>query len=412
MLKIIILWPSLNDNNVTQGFRKLLIITGLIAVSLLARPCSMFKICANGKTFVGNNEDYWNPETWIWVNNPTVGKLGVVYFGFDNFFPQGGVNERGLAFDGFATPEKENLVASLAGSKNITPIDFITQVMTTCSSIADIKKLLNSYSLDDMASAQLMFVDRGGESIIVEGGNIIVESAKHYQIATNFYQSSVTSTSSITCPRYLAAQNMLESRKESDIAYCKSILKEVHQEGHWGGTQYSNIYDLTEGTIYLYLFHNFDEMVTFSVKDLIQRKDYQRPLRSFFHQTMPYNSFRKNYYNAQSVAARAGEVEDRLLLNELLNELSSNAQAVIWIDELIASSKQQLLKLKTNNAVDISVFACKIAPRNWKASLALAEVYLVSKKDTEALHEVDRALALKPNETSLITLRKSILHER
>jgi hypothetical protein len=395
-----------------QSFRHLLITTALIAVSSLARPCSMFKICANGKTFVGNNEDYWNPETWIWVSNPTVEKLGVVYSGFDNFFPQGGVNERGLAFDGFATPEKENLTASFPGSKNITAVDFITQVMTTCSSIADIKKLLNYYSLDDMASAQLMFVDRGGESIIVEGGNIIVESTKNYQIATNFYQSSVTSTAPITCPRYLVAQNMLESLQESNIAYCKSILKEVHQEGHWGGTQYSNIYDLNEGIIYLYLFHNFDEVITLSVKDLLQQKDYQKPLRSFFHQTGQYNSFRKNYYTSQSVAVKTGEVEDRSLLNELLNELNSNPQAAIWIDQLITSSKQQLSKSKTNNAVDILAFACRIAPRNWKAAYALAEAYLASKKNTEALNQIDHALALKPNEPSLIRLRKSILNAR
>jgi hypothetical protein len=47
----------------------------------------------------GNNEDYFNPLTKVWFIPGEAGSSGRVYFGFDDFFPQGGMNDQGLFFD-------------------------------------------------------------------------------------------------------------------------------------------------------------------------------------------------------------------------------------------------------------------------------------------------------------------------
>ena len=64
--------------------------------------CTIFTISIGDEVYFGNNEDWSNPNTYIWFE-PTSGDLyGGVYLGFDNFFAQGGMNEKGLCYDGNA----------------------------------------------------------------------------------------------------------------------------------------------------------------------------------------------------------------------------------------------------------------------------------------------------------------------
>lgn len=74
--------------------------------TLNSYPCSMCKVTVNGRTYVGNNEDSWRMGSKIWFERGTPEKLGALYVGYENMFPQGGMNEEGLAFDGLTTYPK------------------------------------------------------------------------------------------------------------------------------------------------------------------------------------------------------------------------------------------------------------------------------------------------------------------
>ncbi len=91
------------------------IITFLICILLMrvsVFPCSMFKITMYGKTMVGNNEDAWRLDSKIWFETGKDGIYGSAYVGHDDLFPQGGFNEMGLVYDGFAVyPRKINPVS-------------------------------------------------------------------------------------------------------------------------------------------------------------------------------------------------------------------------------------------------------------------------------------------------------------
>ncbi len=91
----------------------------IVACPLESPACSMVKVTKNGKTIVGNNEEQMNPNTRIWFENGKNGEYGVVYVGFDNLFPQGGMNGAGLVFDGFTLSFKE--VKNGRGKKAFQP---------------------------------------------------------------------------------------------------------------------------------------------------------------------------------------------------------------------------------------------------------------------------------------------------
>lgn len=94
--------------------------------------CSMVKNNKNGITIVGNNEDQSNPNTRIWFEGGK-GGYGAVYVGFDNLFPQGGMNEAGLVYDGFT--QSNRAVTDTAGKLKISSLDLQKKIMRKCSTI-------------------------------------------------------------------------------------------------------------------------------------------------------------------------------------------------------------------------------------------------------------------------------------
>ena len=85
----------------------IILVTGLLTLADTTPACTAFLVAQGDTVLVGDNEDYFNPRTHVWFVPAEEGKLGRVYFGFDDFNPQGGMNERGLFFDGFTTAPRK-----------------------------------------------------------------------------------------------------------------------------------------------------------------------------------------------------------------------------------------------------------------------------------------------------------------
>jgi hypothetical protein len=107
--------------------------------------------------------------------------------------------------------------------------------------------------------AVLLFADRNGDAVAIEP-EAAVRKKDWFFVQTNFYQSR-TPPGKETCPRFKIATRMLEeSRGAISVDLFRGILAATHQEGN-APTQYSNIYDLGARVMYLYHFHNFENVV-------------------------------------------------------------------------------------------------------------------------------------------------------
>ena len=220
-----------------------------------AQACTGIYAFQDGVALAGNNEDYWNPNIKMWFVPAQPGALGRVYFGFDNLFPQGGMNEKGLFFDGFAT---RAVPATKSRHKPRMARDLLDRVMAKCSTVDEVVSEFEKYNLEPLARAMLFYADKHGNSVIIEGDNFVKKSGR-YQICTNFYQSQMK-PEEYTCRRYKAANEMLAKSTTISVDLFRRILDTAHAEGP-SYTLYSNICDLTNGKIYLYHFHNFDNVV-------------------------------------------------------------------------------------------------------------------------------------------------------
>ena len=249
--------------------KKYSLLAVFLSFLLMASPlpaCTGLMVQDGERVLVGNNEDWFNPRTKIWFVQPGNDRYGGVFFGFDNFWPQGGMNQAGLFFEGFALKPEEVVEPE---AKPRFKGNLIKEIMATCATVEEALTLIDRHNRSFMTHFQWFIADAAGDAAIIEG-NAVVRKQGGYQIVTNFRQSE-TDPDKISCWRYLTARKLLTDC-QGDKQHClKNILAATHQEGR-SQTLYSNIYDLDAKEVYLYHFHNFQDEVVIDLDEELERE--------------------------------------------------------------------------------------------------------------------------------------------
>ncbi|OFX86015.1 MAG: hypothetical protein A2W99_16585 [Bacteroidetes bacterium GWF2_33_16] len=255
---------------------RILIITGLIILSENLLACTAFYYAKGEKVIIGNNEDWNNPFSMIWFVPANEKEYGRVYFGFKEGGFQGAINDQGLWFDGFALKYKPSESSS---NKDVYNGNIIEKVLKEYSTVDEVINEFKKYNLQFLSSSMFIFGDRFGNSAIIEQDSIIKRTG-HYQISTNFRQSELKEDS-ITDKRYNYAREIIRKNDQVTVDIARNILSTTHQEGKYP-TQYSYICDLNEGKIYLYHFHNFENVVVFNLKEELKKGKHSYEIQSLF----------------------------------------------------------------------------------------------------------------------------------
>jgi len=266
--------------------------TAVLAAAGVAHSCTAFLATHGDVVLAGNNEDYVNPRTKVWFVPSEEGRLGRIYFGFDDLSPQGGMNERGVFFDGFATAPRKVVRST---DKPAYTGALIDKVMAECATVEEVLAVFEKYNLEFLERAMLMFGDATGDSAIIEGDDVVRKKGR-FQVVTNFYQSQ-TPAGQEPCERYRIAVQMLENAEEVSVPLFRRILSAVHAE-EGSRTLYSNIYDLRRRRIYLYHFHNFENVVVFDLAEELEKGRRILDLPSLFPPTFAADDFARRQLRA------------------------------------------------------------------------------------------------------------------
>ena len=253
--------------------------------------CTIFYAADDHVALAGNNEDWSNPYTYVWFVPSEEGKYGRVYFGFEDGFPQGGVNEKGLFFDGSSLPNKHLSHPSdkPAYNGNIPPGDLVDKIMSESATVSEALAILGSFSHVGMETYQLLIGDASGDSFIVDGYTILRKQGS-FQIATNF-RLSENPAPPYPCWRYTTALDQLSNADSFSVELFRDILNATHQELPHFPTLYSNVFDLKNGLIYLYYYHDFENVVVIDVAAELAEGFHYHSLASLF----PSNAEAANY---------------------------------------------------------------------------------------------------------------------
>jgi hypothetical protein len=289
-----------------------LVIT-VLTVFEYAFSCTGFYIAKEDKIFACNNEDNPYPLTKMWTIPRSDHLYGRIYFGYDNFSPQGGINEKGLFFDAFASDKLPINVYDEKPKYDKFFDDIRNEIMATCSNVHDVIKFINNYNLSSnnlFENAMFLFGDAEGNSIIIDGSNIFTKSGD-FQVVTNFH---VSQNEEITCKRYLTATRMLKDLEMPSVFECRDVLDSVHASD----TIYSQVYDLKNLKIYIYNFHNFNDCYEVNLKDEFKKGLTCYDLPSLFKYSEPYEEFKKQNWDKYS------KVFNDLFNKNIGNQISNN----------------------------------------------------------------------------------------
>ena len=192
----------------------------------LNQGCSVIYATDGELMLGGNNEDYSNPLVNVWFIPGEGGSFGRVYFGFGDYFAQGGMNDQGLFFDGLAL-DSAHPVAKEGKQKYLG--NLVDKTMSECATVECVVRIFERYYAAESWRWQFLFGDATGESAILEARAIIRQQGG-YQVATNFVQST-TPPEERTCRRYRAAVERLENIEDLSVESMRDVLHAVHVDG-------------------------------------------------------------------------------------------------------------------------------------------------------------------------------------
>jgi hypothetical protein len=237
--------------------------------------CTGFTATDGNTVLVGNNEDWRYPDTYIRIYPPSGSSYGRLIFDVNFPIPNsqnyysafGGINDQGLFFDIYSHPTL--IPVNSSDKPDFNAGEIARYIMRICATVDEVVAEFDKYNLEFMDDIQYFFVDRMGNSVIIEGDEIIYKEGD-FQVVTNFLQSN-PDHGWHPCWRYDTAVSMLENMTDFSVEYFRDICNSTHQEYYLYPTQYSNIFNLNQGILYLYHYHNFDKVVEINIYEEFEK---------------------------------------------------------------------------------------------------------------------------------------------
>ncbi len=253
--------------------------TLVLFVAVAVYPCSIFMAVDGDTVLAANNEDYYLDVTPIvWVEPGRDGEHGRICWGFEEEkprdFAQGGLNTKGLFFDAATTPDSDT--KRIKGRKK-APDNMGDAMLAACATVAEALAWLERWDLQLINNGHLLLADASGDGAVVElfGGELKVfrREQGNYVAATNF-SFAQPGAGNYPCPRFEAVRKYFKDEQGavSPEAF-REVLRSIsvprtrdESKGRDGGTLYSNLCDLKQGTITFYRERDFDKPLVVSLE--------------------------------------------------------------------------------------------------------------------------------------------------
>ena len=293
------------------------------------RHCTVVAAVNDSGIIIGNNEDYTEPFTTLFVVPASDTAYGRVLFGFsfNDTTPGycGGINEKGLFTDGNGIPNtgwiKDPGKESFSGNLE-------SAVLAKYATVEEVIAFFEHYNVPNLQTGRWLVADKSGASVIIEwgqGGLQVLRREGNYQIATNFVQSNYPE-GEYPCLRYGIADNIFSGSNDMTVEVVKKVLNDAHWEDYGGSfnvTLYSYICDLKKGDIYVYNFHNYDNEVKLNIHEELNKGPRICLISSLF----PYESYAARQYKATRLTSK-------LLEKALRNGVDGEDGAIAFYKEL------------------------------------------------------------------------------
>jgi hypothetical protein len=277
-------------------FRSLILIQTILLAGTTADASTAFMAAKRNNVLTGRNGDSGNLNIRMRVLPASEGKFGRVYLGAErgqglgSFVNTTGMNDHGLwygstsLYDGNGMPVRNDIRNYY--NRPTLDYDLVQRVMEVCSTVDEVIGYFARYYYP-VWNGHHLFVDRTGNSVIIEFGEtdvVFIRRRGDHQVMTNFPNADTLNARWYNCDRYKTADCMLAECQDISAGFFGSICDAVHQKGK-NPTSLSTVYDVTTGDLYVYYFHNYEEVLVFNLYDELAKGERYYSLPDYFRQT-------------------------------------------------------------------------------------------------------------------------------
>lgn len=269
--------------------RKILISLFLFLVFNIesSHSCSMYKLTLHGKTYVGCNEDAWRITPRIWFETKGSAAYGAAFTGsrFDGsqgFAPQSGMNEAGLSFSRLAS-----FTPSRKASRGLKPIlsqtEFLKQILHSCQTVEEVESLVRQFDRSTFIEDVLIYTDKSGKYLVVEPFSTHFGSERSY-VLSNFCPSITSKKEALKLNRYRKGIELLKLKQDTTLLFLRSLSDSMHvcRPKIGDGTLLTSIWNLNEGKVHLYFYHDYRKNKTFDLTHELQKGNHLLSIETLF----------------------------------------------------------------------------------------------------------------------------------
>jgi hypothetical protein len=312
------------------------------------KACTVISATQGDVVLAAANKDWDNISTRILFLPTSEGKYGRVYFGYQvsqGFQNSGGMNDQGLWYDGASLPERSDIENHY--NKPTVEGELCEKALEECASVDEVIQMYTQYYSPHW-QGHSMWADKYGNSVIIEYGEkdiVFIQKHSDYQVMTNFYISDSTNARWYNCYRFNTAEYMLKNTAEISIDLFRSTLDAVHAEGSMP-TVYSNIYDLKNGEIYVFNFHNYNESVKLNLEEQFKKGEQYLKLPELFNEVKLRYPISGEIVDYSSINFEwDGDVDNYLLYYSTNPNFTDCEPIVIGTNQLIKYADMRLFSI-------------------------------------------------------------------
>jgi hypothetical protein len=254
----------------------------------------MYKLTLHGSTYVGCNEDAWRttPRIWFETKKGTLvfgaAFTGSRYDGANGFAPQSGMNEAGLSFSRLAsyTPARKT-----NGKKPpiLNQTKFLKQILHSCRTVEEVESYVRQFDRSTFMEDVLIYIDKSGKYLIVEPYYTHIGYENSY-VLSNFCPSITSSKEALKLNRYRKGVELLNSKQDTTLGFLRSLSDSMHvcRPKIGDGTLLTSIWNLNDGKIHLYFYHDYRRSKTFDLTHELQKGDHLLSVEYLFTQNAEF----------------------------------------------------------------------------------------------------------------------------
>lgn len=385
-----------------------------LILSIHSFACTSVMVSDKNNSIAGSNEDSFIILTKLWFVPGEEGQYSRVCLGYElnGSSLQGGMNEMGLFIDGNALgpknwkadPNKLNFQGSLLES-----------ILAKCATVEDVIAFFKKYNVKALNDARFPVMDKTGASMVVEWFNdqvTFLRSDKNYQVATNFVGSKYSDLNA-PCWRYKNAMNVLQTNSNASVENVRKALVSSHQNDNHIKTVYSYICDLKKGDIYIYNWHNFNDVVKFNLTEQIKKGYTEYYLYNLFKPNSEYKSFIENgVYESINYGYRENNTTVALMFyNAYKEKYPSVFKIDVNPDDLYKLANQLVSEKKDNDALVFLKRNIEEFPNHIESLITIARIYSSQNENYKSIRYYAEALDFDKNNKDILCELKLLLEK-